>query len=99
MAVNGTVEIGTLLYRREGFRAGRPCLAGTGMPVHTIAALHLQGLNAEEILAEFPHLDLPRIYAALTYFLANHDLVIAELDEDRQEADRLSVAFDSPRPS
>lgn len=88
-----------MLYRKEGFRAGRPCLADTGTTVHTIAGLQLQGLGPEEILDQFPHLDLPRIYAALAYFFANRDLVTAEMDADELDAERLSREFNSPRPA
>jgi uncharacterized protein (DUF433 family) len=98
VVVREPVEIGTLLYRKEGFRAGRPCLADTGMTVHTVAGLQLQGLAPEEILEQFPHLDLPRIYAALAYFFANRDLVIAEMDADEFDAERLSREFNSLRP-
>ena len=98
MVLKEPVEISSLLYRKEGFRDGRPCLAGTGMPVHTVAGLDIQGLSPERILEEFPHLDLPRIYAALAYFYANRELVIAEMDADLVEAERLSLEFDSPRP-
>jgi uncharacterized protein (DUF433 family) len=68
------------------------------MTVHTIAALHLQGLTPEHILDQFPHLDLPRIYAALAYFLANSELVVAEMDADLEEAERLAREFRSPIP-
>jgi len=97
MVVKEPVEIGSLLYRIEGYRDGRLLLAGTRMPIHTIAGLHLQGLSPEQMLEEFPHLDLPRIYAALTYFIANPDLVLAEMEDDEREAERLSAEFSSPR--
>ena len=98
MVVKDPVEIGSLLYRKKGYRQGRPCLAGTGMTVHTVAALQLQGLTPEQILDQFPHLDLPRIYAALAYFFANRELVIAEMDADVDETDRLAREFGSPLP-
>ncbi|MEX0783855.1 MAG: DUF433 domain-containing protein [Dehalococcoidia bacterium] len=88
------VEIGSLLYRKKGFRSGRPCLAGTGMTVHTIAALHRQGRSAEQILEEdFPHLDLPRIYAAITYYLANQDEVESDMAADREWGEAVSRLF------
>lgn len=82
---------GSLLYRIDGYREGRLLLAGTRMPVHTIAGLHLQGLSPEQMLEEFPHLDLPRIYAALTYFLANRELVLAQMEADQREAEQLDL--------
>ena len=92
-----SVELETLLYRREGFRAGRPCVAGTTTTVHTIAAEYLRGLSPEAIVQEFPRLDLPRVYAALAYFLSNREQVMADLEQDLREAERLSQEFKSPR--
>ena len=45
--------------------SGRPCLRGTGITVHTIAAHHLQGMTPDEILDGFPHATLSGIHAAL----------------------------------
>ena len=96
MVVKEPVEIGSLLYRIEGYRDGRLLLAGTRVPVHAVAGMHLRGLTAEQILAEVPHLDLPRIYAALAYFLANRELVLAEMDADVAEGKRLAREFSAP---
>ena len=96
MVVKDPVEIGSLLYRKQGYRQGRPCLAGTRIPVHTIAGMHLQGLSPEQILDELPHLDLPRIYAALTYFFANRDTVLAEMAADAQEGEDLARELSQP---
>ena len=78
-----TVEIGSLLIRDPRLREGRPCLARTQVTVHTIAALFMSGASPDEILIDFPQLDVPRIYAALTYYLANQAEVKADLERDR----------------
>ncbi len=98
MVAKEPVEIGSLLYTREGFRDGRPCLAGTGMTIHTVAAHSLMGLTPEEILEQFPHVDLARVHAALAYFFANRIEVIADLDADVVEGERLSKELGPPRP-
>ncbi len=85
MATNTPVNIGNLIYTKPGFRGGRPCLVGTGTTVHTIAIAHLEGLSAEQILEEFPYLDLGRIHAALAYYYANK----AQIDADFEASDRL----------
>ena len=82
MTTDAPIDIGTLIYSRADLHSGRPCLAGTGMTVHAVAALHQQGLSAEQIQAEFPDLDLSLFYAALTYFFANRARIDADLAAD-----------------
>ncbi len=79
------VDIGTLIYRDPEFRSGRPCIAGTGMSVHAVAELYIQGMTADEIAAEFPDIPRSHIHAAVTYYVANQ----AEIDGDLAEDDEL----------
>src|SRR5207247_853664 len=50
-------EIGSLISRRPEIRGGRPCIAGTGISVRTIAVWHNMGLIPEEIARKM-HLSL-----------------------------------------
>ena len=79
-----TLGLDELLYTREGFRGGRPCLAGTQITVHTIVVDHLDGLLAEEIHEHRPHASLASIHAALAYFYAHREQVLADFDEDER---------------
>lgn len=79
-----TIDIGSLLEVREGFRSGRPCIAGTGVTVHTIVEYHLSGMSPEEIYEGFPQTSLAGIHAALAYYFAHK----AEIHEDFAEEDR-----------
>ena len=105
MASKATTELGTLLVRRKGYRDGRPCLRGTGMTVHQVAAAHMMGLNAEEICAQNPDLDPSLFYAALAYYFANREQVEADIEADAREEDELRARYpngfgpDTPRPS
>jgi uncharacterized protein (DUF433 family) len=71
-----------MLVVREGFREGRPCIAGTGITVHTIAAQHLQGQTPEEILDGFPRAGRAGVYAALAYFFAHEPEILADFAAD-----------------
>lgn len=93
MATNASVDIGRLIYSRPDLHGGRPCLAGTGMTVHAVAIRRMQGMGAEEILEQFPHLDLGRIHAALAYYYANKELIEAELEEDRRLGEALAARY------
>ncbi|HLF79361.1 MAG TPA: DUF433 domain-containing protein [Dehalococcoidia bacterium] len=93
MASKATTELGTLLVSRKGYRDGRPCLRGTGMTVHQVAAAHMMGYSAEEICAQNPDLDPSLFYAALAYYFANREQVEADIEADAREYDELAKRY------
>ena len=93
MATHAAVDIGSLIVSTPGVNGGRPCLAGTGMSVRAVAVRHNQGLSPEQILEEFPDLDLARIYAALAYYFANREAVEADLAADRRFGEALAAKY------
>lgn len=96
VATEPTADIGSLLEVREGFRSGRPCLKGTGVTVHTIAAYYVQGMTPEEIHDGFPHTSLASVYAALAYYLANRARIDADYEEDAAWGEKM-IAEQSAR--
>ncbi len=78
------VDIGTLIERRPGVYGGRPVLKGTRFPVMQLAVMHQQGADMNEILRRLPHLDPVLVHAGLAYYLANRELVDAELAEEEE---------------
>lgn len=82
------VELQSLIESTEGVAGGRPCLAGTGMPVIQIAVHYRAGETPARMLRRYPHLDLQRIHAAIAYYLANQSEMDAELEEEATEFDR-----------
>ena len=99
MAAGTPVDIGTLIYSNPSFRNGRPCIAGTGMSVHAVAARYRQGQSVDEIAADIPDIPLSHIHAALAYYLANRERVDAELDSEAAEHDRLYEEWKRSRQS
>jgi len=87
------VELSSLLVSRPDYRQGRPCLRGTGITVHTVAAAYMAGLSAEDIARQNPGLDSSAIHAAIAYFLANRVKIEAELDADRVAGEELAALF------
>ncbi len=73
------VNIGTLIQSKPGVLGGRPCLAGSRISIHTLAERHLDGDTPAQMLEDWPHLDLSRIYAGLAYYYANKALIDAEI--------------------
>jgi uncharacterized protein (DUF433 family) len=65
--------------RRPGIRRGAPVIEGTGIKVLDVAIRYeVMGMTAEEIMVALPHLDLPQIHAALSYYYAHK----AEMDKE-----------------
>jgi uncharacterized protein (DUF433 family) len=86
------VDIGTLIERTPGVVGGRPRIAGTRMPVATIAHYWLAGNAAEQIVDRvFPHLDLAQVHAALAYYFANRQELDAEMEAEQAEYERLAA--------
>ena len=77
-----TVSIGGLIESREGIRGGRPCVAGTGRSVRSIAIWHNMGLIPEEIARRAAPLTLAQVYAALTHYYANRPEMDAEIEAE-----------------
>jgi uncharacterized protein (DUF433 family) len=83
-------DIGSLIFRKPGLHGGRPCVAGTGVTVRRIAVLHNMGETPEEIAANYGHLSLAQVHAALTYYYANKAEIDADLEAEEREYDDLA---------
>ena len=97
MATTAPVDIGQFIYSDPSFRDGRPCIAGTGMSVHAVAARYLQGRSADDIADGVPDIPRSHIYAALAYYFANREQIDAELATDEAEHDRLYDEWERSR--
>ncbi|MEO1390172.1 MAG: DUF433 domain-containing protein [Cyanobacteria bacterium J06634_6] len=89
-----TIDIGTLITSTPGLHGGKPHIFDKGVMVRTIAFQYKKGLNAEEIAAQFGHLSLAEVYAALSYYHANVQEVETDLREQASEAKRLEYDHD-----
>lgn len=96
-----TVALDNLLVRSPGVCGGRLRIEGTRITLLQIVNLYRQGMTAEEIAEQYPHLTLAQVYAALAYYHANQGEIVAELATEAKEAERLESHFeenDSPLP-
>jgi uncharacterized protein (DUF433 family) len=76
------VDIGMLIVRSPEMCGDRPRIVGTRITVGQLATLWKQGLSAEQIQYEYPHLKLDQIYAGLAYYHANKEEIEAILAKD-----------------
>ncbi|MDZ7576618.1 MAG: DUF433 domain-containing protein [Candidatus Nanopelagicales bacterium] len=54
----------------QAIMAGRPCIAGTRIPVATVVSMVADGWDVAGILTEFPQLDAEAIRQALRFAAA-----------------------------
>lgn len=94
--ISTPVEIGSLIYRKPTIHDGRPSIAGTGISVQNIAILHRRGLSAEEIAFE-KGITLAQSHAALAYYYANQQEILATIREDVEEYNRLEADWRKSR--
>jgi uncharacterized protein (DUF433 family) len=87
--MSATVNIGSLISCTPGLRGGRPCIAGTGVSVRTIAVWHQMGKSPEEIVSNYGHINLAQVHAALAYYHANQAKIDAEIADEEALYDRL----------
>ena len=83
------VDIGTLITRSPGIKAGRPRIAGTGVTVRRIVGWYKLELAPEEIADRIGHLTVAQVYAALTYYHVNRDEIEADIAAEEAETERL----------
>ena len=78
--------LGEYLSIRPGYCGGKPHIVGHRIKVQHVAVWHERmGMTAKEIVATYPTLTLPAVYAALAYYHAHR----AEIDADIAADERL----------
>lgn len=63
-------------------------LKGTRIGIERILQDYELGATPEEIVIRYPSLSLQQVYAAITYYLANREVVDAYLERVRQEQEK-----------
>lgn len=67
------------IEKHPGVRGAAPVIAGTGIKALDVAVRYeVMGMTPEEIIVALPHLTLPQIHAALSYYYAHK----AQMDKD-----------------
>lgn len=89
MATAAVLDIGTMITSNPGIHGGRPIIAGTGVTVRRIAIWYKLGLTPEETAARIGHLTVAQVFAALTYYHANREVIEADIAEEDEAYERL----------
>lgn len=77
--------IGEYIAVKPGFCGGKPHLIGHRVKVQHVAVWHERlGMTAEAIVATYPSLTLPAVYAALAYYHGHRAEIDADIAEDER---------------
>ena len=66
-------------------KKNRMCVKGTATTVHRIARWWRTGMTADEIAADYEHLSLAGVHAALAYYFANREQIDSEIEAEIAE--------------
>jgi uncharacterized protein (DUF433 family) len=75
-----------LIATNPEVRGGRPCIAGTGLEVTTIAIAYIAHQHTPEEIARDYGVNLAQVLAALTYYYAHKEEMDALIQERSQIA-------------
>lgn len=80
------------IERKHGVCGGKPCIKGTRIRVQDIYVWHeLEGKSPEEIVAEFSHLTLADVHAALAYFFDHQEEIKNQLTADEAFVEAMKI--------
>jgi uncharacterized protein (DUF433 family) len=89
----------TTLVRTAGICGGRLRIDGTRMTVNQIVTLHNQGLNAEQIVEQYPQRSLAEIYAVLAWYHDHKAEFDCELAAEAESEQQICQQIEQARPS
>jgi len=64
-------------------------ITGTRVSLDTVIGAFQNGCTPEQIVYKYPSLNLPDVYAVITYYLRHRQEVEAHLAQQRQEAENI----------
>lgn len=70
-------------------------VGSTRVTLTTLVHAFEQGHTPEEIVTDFPALQLPDVYAVITYYLNNREMVKSYLAEQDREGDRIRTLVEA----
>jgi uncharacterized protein (DUF433 family) len=77
--------IGEYIAIKPGFCGGKPHISGHRVKVQHVAVWHERvGMTPEEIVATYPSLTLPAVYAALAYYHSHRAEIDADIEADER---------------
>ncbi len=73
-------------------------VTGTRVSLHSVVGMFEEGASAEEIAYEYDSLQLPDVYAVLSFYLHNKDAVCAKLAAEERRSDEAARQYEQSFP-
>ncbi len=73
------------IVRVPGVCGGMPTIKGTRITVRLIATLVKSGHTPEDVLRDYPHLNLAQIYDAVSFYFDHKEEIEEEIEENKIE--------------
>lgn len=70
------------IVKEPGYCGGQPAIDDTRVRVKNIVALLQEGKTPEQMLEEYPSLNLAQVHAALAYYYDNREEIESALQEE-----------------
>lgn len=86
MAATAARAVYSHVTKTPGVCGGKACIDSTRIRVMDVVWLHKEGRTPEQILAEYPDLDLEQVYAALAYYYGHKEEIEADLIREQEAA-------------
>lgn len=84
------------IEKTPGVVGGKARIAGTRIRVMDIVVWHeRQGMSADEIVADFPHLTLADVFAALAYYFDNREEIEESFAREKAMVEEMQKKYPS----
>jgi uncharacterized protein (DUF433 family) len=76
---------GECIVKTPGTCGGKPRIAGTRIKVkHVYVWVERMGMTPAQVVAEYPHLSMAQVHAALAYYWSHQDEIQREIKEEEE---------------
>jgi len=75
--------LGDFIVKTPGVCSGRPRIAGTRIKVtHVYNWVEQMGMTPAQVIAEYPHLTMAQVHAALAYYWSHRDEIHTDIENE-----------------
>src|ERR1700730_8118581 len=94
-AADAVFSLADYIVKTPGVCSGQPRIAGTRIKVkHVYTWVERMGMSPAQVVAEYPHLTMAQVHAALAYYWSHQD----EIQQDIENEDKLVAELKAKAP-